>query len=459
VIHSLLAVGWAWADLAKAQGEGSDQLQQGSQSQGQEGEQSQDQSQQGSQVDDQGSFGSQGQEDPPVRVKERKRRSRRRENQADSQKTQTNSSSGLASPQATVNPVKIRRFHEVLDELLAEFGYDVKSGQIKGLSNVSIRKVRVSQAIPKSYEDYIETLLAERIREQSQVKIISCVPCKTKSSSLVEGKLMISSPATNLAKLDAAATALGIDNFIDAVLVYHTTHMVLAIDIFDTKTKELVWARTYNSETVKSRYQKLAVDYSQVAKSRPTDEYVPEYRFLLGIGGGQLPNVGGTAEDKTMLHLQVRATEKFNNRKDEFGLLLALHRTTKSLLKAYPTESGSGASRQENELSSSAEPTTTPTPKPFSSAIGIYGLYSHVFLGKVESYDRLRYGVFLGLGGIFTTGYIAPGARLGWDLHLGRRFVTTFSASYVGSTSVVLDKTTTKVNGGVGGDITLSVNL
>jgi hypothetical protein len=445
--------------MAGAQDEGSDQSQQGSQSQEQEGDQSQVQSQQGSKVDDQGSSDSQGQAEPPVRVKERKKRARRKAEQASPQKPQTPPPSGLATPQATVNPVKIRRFHEVLDELLAEFGYDVKSGQIKGLSNVSIRKVRVSQAIPKSYEDYIETLLAERIREQSQVKIISCVPCKTKSSSLVEGKLMISSTSTNLAKLDAAATALGIDNFLDAVLVYHTTHMVLAIDIFDTKTKELVWARTYNSETVKSRYQKLAVDYSQVAKSRPTDEYVPEYRFLLGIGGGQIPNVGGTAEDKTMLHLHIRATEKFNNRKDEFGLLLAFHRTTKSLLKTYPTEPGTGANKEDNAPSSTSDPNITPTPKPFSSAIGLYGLYSHVFLGQVESYDRLRHGVYVGLGGLFTTGYIAPGARLGWDLHLGRRFVTTFSVSYLGSTSVVLDKQTSKVDGGAGGDITLSVNL
>ena len=45
--------------------------------------------------------------------------------------------------------------------------------------------------------------------------------------------------------------------FMDAVLVYHTTHMVLAVDVFNAQTKELVWARTYNSETVKSRYLAL----------------------------------------------------------------------------------------------------------------------------------------------------------------------------------------------------------
>ena len=30
----------------------------------------------------------------------------------------------------------VRRFHEVLDELLAEFAYDIKMGQINGLKNI-----------------------------------------------------------------------------------------------------------------------------------------------------------------------------------------------------------------------------------------------------------------------------------------------------------------------------------
>ena len=50
-----------------------------------------------------------------------------------------------------------------------EFGYDVKMGQIKGLKNLSIRKIRVSKAIPRTYETYVEMLLAERIRD---------VPCR-----------------------------------------------------------------------------------------------------------------------------------------------------------------------------------------------------------------------------------------------------------------------------------------
>lgn len=352
----------------------------------------------------------------------------------------------------------IRRFHEVLDELLAEFGYDIKMGQIKGLGNLSIRKVRVSKAIPRTYEEYLEMLLTERIRENSQVRQIACIPCKTRTSSLVEGKLMVTSPATNVAKLESAAAMLGIENFMDAVLVYHSTHMVLAVNIFNAKSKELLWARTYNSETIKSRYQKLAVDYSQVEKSRPGEDYVPEYRFLFGFGGGGIPNVGGTSTDSTMLNLQIRATEKFNNRKTEFGMLLSIYKTTSSLINEYPTDKPEGESTSSENPPEVEEKITKPTPRPFQQALGIYGMYGHTFLGAIESYNNVRHALNGGLGVLLATGYFAPSARLGWDIYMGRRFSTNVGLVYIGQSTILVDKETVKTKGGLGGDLVISLN-
>jgi hypothetical protein len=347
---------------------------------------------------------------------------------------------------------QVRRFHEVLDELLAEFGYDIKMGQIKGLSQVAIRKVRVSQAIPRTYEDYLETLLAERIRENSRIKMIACVPCKTRTSSLVEGKIIITSPATNLAKLESAAAMLGISYFMDAVLVYHTTHMVLAVDVFHAQTKELVWARTYNSETIKSRYQKLAVDYSQVAKSRPGEDYVPEYRTMFGFGGAMMPNLSKNNKDSSMLNLQIRGTEKFSNRKNEFGMLLSILKTANSTVSEYPTE-GVGDGTSTPEQIPSGDPLS---PKAYSQAFALYGIYSHVMLGSVESYNEVRHGVNFGLGGLFATGYIAPAFRAAWDIFLGRRFVTSAGLDFVGPSSVFIKGKSVPITGGAGGHVLLS---
>lgn len=352
------------------------------------------------------------------------------------------------------NAKTVRRFHEVLEELLAEFGHDVKTGQIKDLKNLSIRKTMVSDTLPRSYGDYVELLAAERIRENSRIKLISCLPCKSKKSKINGQQIIITSPHTNVGEMSAAAEQLGIDYFMDVILVYHTTHMVLAFQVFDTQTKELTWARTYNSETIRSRYQKLAVDYSQVIKARESDEYVPDWRYLAGFGGAVVPNVVTGAEESSMLSFQLRGTEKFNNRRSEFGLLTTLNYSTTALLSEYPSTKPDGFT------STSTDTTVSEiTPTPFTLAIGLFGIYSHNFLDRVENFDRIRFGLNSAIGLHLASGYLAPTARGGFDMFLGKRFVITSSVMYVTNANILLDNQFVKTDGGIGGDVVLSYSF
>ena len=347
----------------------------------------------------------------------------------------------------------VRRFHEVLDELLAEFGYDVKTGQIEGIKNLAIRKVTVGEALPPSYKRYAQILVSERIRENSEVRLITCTPCFSKVSTLVDGKIIITSPSTNLNQLKLAADQLGIDHFMDVVLVYHSTHMVLAFQIFKVDTNEMVWARTYNSETIRSRYQKLAIDYSQVEKSRPGEEYSPDYRLLVGLGGGGIPNVGGSSQDSSMVDLELRASERFDNRRSEFGMSMSILLTVSSL--AGNTEAAPGTGGQTAE-----EDTVIPAaPQPFTSAIAIYGLYGHNFLGAVESYNDIRQGIHVGLGGLVSPGYITGLLRFGTDIYLGRRFAISLSGLYITPSQVVVENEPVTTNGGFGGTGVVAVNF
>ena len=59
-------------------------------------------------------------------------------------------------------------FSFVLEELMANFAKDVRKSQLDGLQNISIRKVSVNRAIPKSYESYIDYIISEQIRENSK---------------------------------------------------------------------------------------------------------------------------------------------------------------------------------------------------------------------------------------------------------------------------------------------------
>ena len=263
---------------------------------------------------------------------------------------------------------------------------------------------------------------------------------------------MISSPLTNIQKMDEAANQLGIENFMDVVLVYHTTHMVLAFNVFNTQTKEMTWARTYNSETLRSRYQRMAVDRNQIEKSRTSDVYVPDYKFLIGLGVSQLPNVAGTARDKSFLAFHIRAVEKFDNRRTDFGLYTSIFANTAKFLKAYPSE---------GEASSVDDTAYTGTARalPYKYVLGLHATVARNFIGDLEMYDRIRHGVHLGLGTVISSGYMAPSVRAGWDMYFGRRFVVTVSGHYIMSSVVLVKSTYTKVRGGGGGDFILSYNF
>jgi hypothetical protein len=326
------------------------------------------------------------------------------------------------------NPKQVRLFHEVLDELLNEFAYDVKSGQISGLKNLSIRKISVSESLPRTYENYVELLVAERVRENSKIRMI------------------------NTDDMNRAANQLGIENFMDVVLVYHTTHMVLALQIFESGNKEMVWTRTYNSETLKTRFQKLAIDYSQIEKARTSDEYTPDFRYLIGFGGGSIPNVDAAAREKSVLTLHVRGTEKFDNRRNEFGLLLTLNMAASSLLSDYPSEGPAPESTEPEE-------STERKAKPFTNALGVFALYAHNFLGTLESYNEVRYGVSAALGLHLASGYMAPTLRTGLDTYLGRRFSVNAALILVGPANILLDGKFVKVSGGVGADVAVSYNM
>ena len=344
------------------------------------------------------------------------------------------------------NTGPLRRFHEVLDELLIEFGYDLKMGQVTGIKNLAIRKTEVNEVLPNSYRKYVRMLVNERIQMSTDLHLISCILCENKYSKITDGKLIITSPTTNAAMLKSTAEQLGIEYFMDVMLIYHPTHMVLAFEIFKSNTDELVWSRAYNSETIRSRYQRLAIDYKQVEKSRNSDEYQPEYRIMMGAGPVTLPNIGGASADSSFLGVEFRSMERFSKRHSEFGLSLTALKSSSSL---------SGVAS-----SASAQPTDPTVPKPFQTAMMLHVLYAHNFLGSVESYDDVRQGIHLG-GGLLMAGggYFAGMGRIGWDLFFGRRWALGVSGLYVFPSEILLNGDTVTTKGGSGGEGIVSFNF
>lgn len=355
---------------------------------------------------------------------------------------------------------EVRQFHQVLEDLLVEFGYDVKTGQLRKINNVAVRRVTVSDAIPGSYKKFLALLVSERIKKNASIRVVQCITCQVKSSTLLDGKMVITSPVTDLSVLQTMSERLGIEYFVDVMLVYHTTHMVLGFEVFKAKNQELVWARTYNSETVKSRYQRLAIDYSQIASARQEDEYQPEYRIMAGFGGGGIPNVSGGDLDSTMLAIQLRSTEKFDRRRTEFGMMLSLYVSMASILSEYPTVEGTGSTETTTEDTAQNSDFVVPAePQPFTTAIGLFGLYSRNFLPTVESYDAVRQGMHYGVGAVLASGYIAPALKGGWDVFFGRSYVLSLSLTYMTPSKIFLGGETVDTQGGLGGVGVVSYNF
>ena len=104
------------------------------------------------------------------------------------------------------------------------------------------------------------------------------------------------------------------------------------------------------------------------------------------------------------------------------------------------------------------EPTET-TPTPFTTAIGLFGIYGHNFFGKIENFDIIRYGVTGALGLHLAPGYIAPALRIGGDVFLGKKFMISAAGVYVGTANILINNEFVKTDGGAGGDVTISYSF
>jgi hypothetical protein len=150
--------------------------------------------------------------------------------------------------------------------------------------------------------------------------------------------------------------------------------------------------------------------------------------------------------------VHLRSVEKFDNRRSDFGLLTSGYLSTSTFLNTYPSE-GTTTTTTTATYSGAARPV------PYKFALGIQALTAYNFVGDVEVYDRMRHGAHFGLGGILSTGYLAPSVRLGWDVYFGRRFVVTMSAHYIAESTILVQGDYQKSRGGGGGDLVLSYNF
>ena len=128
---------------------------------------------------------------------------------------------------------EVRNFYEVLQDLVSDFEYDLKNGEVEGLKNIAIRNIATSENIPPSFRSHLELVLTERILKTTKSRILQCLPCRSKRTTLDGDQVMITSAETNPVELSRIAKLAGIEHFMDVAFSYQPSGMVLSMYITD----------------------------------------------------------------------------------------------------------------------------------------------------------------------------------------------------------------------------------
>ncbi len=300
-----------------------------------------------------------------------------------------------------------RNFYDVLEDLLADFEYDLKNGQVSGLKDLSIRNIATSENIPVSFRSHLELVVTERIMKNSKTRIVQCLPCRAKRTTVSGDQVVISSNDTNPVELSRIAKISGIEHFMDIAFSYQPAGMMLSLTISEPETGGVAWSRTYNSETSRSSAFRRGVDYTQIDEQRRASEYQPTVQYRAIAYYLFERNVGSTTG---CLGFGFRMMERYDNRKKEVGFEM-------DYLK---------------DASSLAGGAVTPGTINLYSGFNVTMLFVHAWnlFGGEENYNQVRGGVFAALGGTYTSGFLGGLVRAGYEWRLAKHWGVSANLGY-----------------------------
>jgi hypothetical protein len=320
-----------------------------------------------------------------------------------------------------------RNFYEVLQDVLDDFEYDLKNGNVSGLKDVSIRNIAISENIPPSFKSHLELLITEKILKNAKTRVLQCLPCKARKTTLSGDQVQISSPDTNPNELARIAKIAGIQHYMDLAFSYQPSGIVLSMYTTDPDTSAVVWSRSYNSETSRASAFRRGVDFNQIDEARKETEYSPllQSRLILYyLFEPNLPSQTGC------LALGYRLVERYDNRKKEVGFELDY------LADAATIVNKSGAS-------------STDIYTAFGFNLTLLFTHAWNLIGEEENYNQIRQSIFAGIGGTYASGYLAGLVRVGYELRFAKHFGASLNLGFRPNATAFIGGTSSGTIGGV----------
>ena len=324
-----------------------------------------------------------------------------------------------------------RNFYQVLDEVLADFEYDLKSGQVVGLKDLAIRNIATSENVPPSFKSHLELLITERILKNTKARIVHCAACRSKKTTINGENMVISAPENNVTEMQRIAKMDGISNFMDVAYAYQPGGMILSLQISDVDTGTTLWSRSYNSQTTRATAQRRGVDYQELEDAKTKMEYQPTITTKPTLYTVMAPKAGSGYA--TALGFGVRMTERYDNRTKEVGFEMNYYSDIASL---------TGQPSAKNDTSN------------IYAGFNLTMLFVHGWsvYGNEDNYNKARGMIFGGIGGTYASGFLGGLIRGGYEWRLARHWsVTTFLGYRPQGTLVISGTTTAPLSGAEGG--------
>ena len=299
-----------------------------------------------------------------------------------------------------------RDFYQVLDDLMGDFEYDLRNGNVSGLKDVAIRNIATSENIPPSFRSHLELLITERILQSTKTRMIQCLACKSKHTKLNGDQVVITSNENNPVELARIAKTAGISNFMDLAFAYEPSGMILSMYITDPDSGAVIWSRSYNSEMSRAAAFRKGVDYSQMDQARRSTEYIPTVQYRATIYYLFEPDVGQTTGT---LAAGFRMMERYDNRKKEVGFELDINRDSGTIAGGVPANSTL-----------------------LYTGFNLTMLFMHSWnlIGSEENFNQMRGNIFAGIGGSYTSGFLGGLIRGGYEWRLGKKSAVTAALGY-----------------------------
>lgn len=301
---------------------------------------------------------------------------------------------------------KYRDFYDVLEDVVADFEYDLRSGQVSGLKDLSLRNIAVSENVPPSFKSHLDLMVTERILKNTKTRIIQCLPCRSKQATLSGQNLVVTSADSNPAELARIANRSGIMHFMDVAFSYMPTGLILSLYITEAESGSVIWSRSYNSETSRAAAFRRGVDYAQVDEARRAEEYEPTLMYKPTIYYFYEKNISSYTGT---LGLGFRMMERYDNRKKEVGFEVNYLLETASLVGG-----------------------TDPSQTSLYSGFNITLLFVHAWnlIGNLENYNKVRGNVFAAVGGTYASGFVGGLVRGGYEWRLGKHWGVSANLGY-----------------------------